>query len=51
MAQVNKSKSEMMSAEKVGIFAVVADKQGSELVNPSKTAFAGETEFIDEWIE
>ncbi len=36
MTQVNKSKGEMMSAEKVGILAVVADEQGSELVNPTK---------------
>ena len=43
MTQVNHSESDMMAAEKVGIFAIKADEQRAELVNPGETPFTGET--------
>lgn len=51
MTQVNERKSEMMSAKKVGVFAVITDEQRSKLVNPSETAFRGETLFVNERVE
>lgn len=41
----------MMSAKKVGIFAIIANKQGSKLVNPGKTALTAEPLLIDRCIE
>ena len=41
----------MMSTEKVGVFAVITNEQGSELVNPGKTAFTGETLLVDRRVE
>ena len=51
MTQVNESKSEMMSAKKMGILAVIADDQSAKLVDPRKTAFTGEALFIDGGVE
>lgn len=43
MTQVNHSESDIMAAKKVGSFAIKADKQSAELVNPGEGAFTGET--------
>ena len=51
MAQVNECKSKVMSAKKVGIFAVIANEQCSELVDPSKAALAAEALPVDRGIE
>lgn len=51
MSQVNERKSQMMSTEKVGILAVIANEQGSKLVNPSKAAFTGEALLVDRRIK
>ena len=48
MTQINESKSQVMRTEKVGVFAVKAKEQRSKLVNPSKTAFTGEAQFVDD---
>lgn len=46
MTEVNECKGEMMGSEKVGILATKTDEQGSKLVNPSETAFSGETPLV-----
>lgn len=51
MAKVNERKSKMMSSEKVGILAVIANEQRSELVNPGKTALTGEALLVDDSIK
>ena len=51
MTQVNESKSEMMSTEKVGVLTVIANKQRSELIDPGKTALTAETLLVDGGIE
>ena len=51
MTQINECKSEMMSAKKVDVLAVKANEQGSEFVHPGKTAFTGETSFVDDCVE
>ena len=51
MTQVNECKSEMMSTEKVGVLAVKANEQRSELIHPGKTALTAETLLVDGGIE
>ena len=51
MTQVNEGKSEMMSAEKISILAVITDEQRSKLVDPGKTAFTREALLVDSSIE
>ena len=51
MTQVNHSESDMMAAEKVGIFAIKADEQRAELVNPGETPFTGETLPVNRRVE
>lgn len=48
---MNERKSQMVSTEKVGILAVIANEQGSKLVNPSKAAFTGEALLVDRRIK
>jgi len=47
MTQVNECKSEMVSSEKIGILAVIANEQRSELIHPGKTAFTAETLLVN----
>ena len=51
MTKVDQSKGEMMSAQKVGVLAVIANEQGAELINPGETAFTGETLLVDGRVE
>lgn len=52
MTQVDHSESDVMSTQAIGIFAVVADQQGAELVDPGETAFTGgEAALVDLRIE
>ena len=51
MTEVNERKSKMMSAQKVGILAVIANKQRSKLVNPSKATLTAESLLVDRSIE
>ena len=41
----------MMSTQEVGIFAVKADEQRAELINPGETAFVGKAPFVDLGVE
>ena len=47
MVQVDQCESDVMRTQEVGILAVKADEQGTEFVDPGKTAFTGEAVFID----
>jgi hypothetical protein len=51
MTEVNHSKRDMMSTQQVSIFTVKPDKQGTELIDPSKTALAGEALFVNLGVE
>ena len=47
MSQINQSKSDVMSAQEIVIFAVIAKSQSSKFVNPSETALTAKTTLID----
>ena len=51
MAQVDHSKSDMVSTQEVGVFTVKADKQRSELINPGKAALGGKASLVDLSVE
>lgn len=51
MTQINERESEMVSAKKVGILAVIANKQGTELIDPSKATFRREALFVNRRVE
>ena len=51
MTKVNERKREMMRTEKVGILAIKADKQRSELIHPGETAFTAEALLVDRRVE
>jgi hypothetical protein len=47
VAEVDEGKNEMMGGQEIRVFAVVADEQRPEFVDPSKGAFAAEAAFVD----
>lgn len=51
VAQVDKRKGNMVSAEPIDNFTVKADQQGAEFVYPGETPFAGETPLVHLGIE
>lgn len=51
MAQVDHSKGDMVSPQEAGVFAVKADKQSAELINPGKTVFGGKAPLVDLSVE
>ena len=51
MTQINERESEMVSAQKVSIFAVIANEQGTELIDPGKATFRGEALFVNGRVE
>ena len=51
MTQINHGEGDIMPAEKVDSFAVIADHQGPKLVDPSETALTAKALFVDRGIE
>lgn len=51
MTQINEREREMVSAKKVGIFAVIANQQGAKLIDPSEAPFRREALFVDGRVE
>jgi len=51
MTQVDQSKSDMMSAQEVGVFTVKSDEQRTEFIDPGKRTFVGKAPFVDLGVE
>lgn len=51
MTQVDKGISQIMASQEKGCFAIKTQNQGSKLVDPSESVFAGEALFVDGGIE
>ena len=51
MAQVNQGKYEVMTAQEVGIVAVITQSQGTKFIDPGKGSFTGKPLRVDRFVE